>query len=92
MFGCIDGHLFKEAAAVHYKNDKTVKAKKHDDFAKNVYPAVLNKLENKGHLALGKIPNLKEKYLSFKKLYDTVFFFPKIQGYVSKLPTPVYNF
>ncbi|XP_014364453.2 glutathione S-transferase 2 isoform X1 [Papilio machaon] len=106
-----------KAAAVHYENDETVKAKKHEDFAKNVYPAMLNKLDeiikqNNGHLALGKLtwgdfvfagiflylktmlqmPDLEEKYPSFKKLYDTVFSFPKIQDYVSKLPTPVYNF
>ncbi|XP_013148279.1 PREDICTED: glutathione S-transferase 2-like isoform X2 [Papilio polytes] len=106
-----------KAATVHYENDEAAKAKKHEDFAKNVYPAMLDKLDeiikqNNGHLALGKLtwgdfvfagiflylktmlqmPDLEEKYPSFKKLYDTVFSFPKVQEYVSKLPKPVYNF
>lgn len=45
---------------MHYENDEAAKAKKHEDFAKNVYPAMLDKLDeiikqNNGHLALGKV-------------------------------------
>ncbi|XP_068617952.1 glutathione S-transferase 2 [Battus philenor] len=105
-----------KAAIVHYEPDEAVKAKKHEDFAKNHYPFMLEKLdqiikENNGHLALGKLtwadfvfaglylylkgmlqmPDLDDKYPSFKKLYDTIFSFPKIKEYVAKLPEPLYN-
>ncbi|CAG4942572.1 unnamed protein product [Parnassius apollo] len=48
------------AAVVHYEKDPTVKAKKHEEFSKNLYPTVLKKLneiieQNNGHLALGKL-------------------------------------
>nr|AVX32553.1 glutathione S-transferase [Grapholita molesta] len=49
-----------KAAQVQYEPDEALKAKKHEDFSKNVYPTLLAKLdqileENNGHLALGKL-------------------------------------
>ncbi|XP_047992160.1 glutathione S-transferase 2-like [Leguminivora glycinivorella] len=49
-----------KAALVHYEQDPAAKAKKHEDFSKNLYPGMLAKLdqilkENNGHLALGKL-------------------------------------
>ncbi|XP_063365360.1 glutathione S-transferase 2-like isoform X2 [Cydia amplana] len=49
-----------KAAAAHYEADAALKAKKHEDLSKNVYPGMLAKLdqilkENNGHLALGKL-------------------------------------
>ncbi|CAG4942576.1 unnamed protein product [Parnassius apollo] len=49
-----------KAGVVHYEPDEAVKAKKHEEFSKNLYPIVLKKLneiieQNNGHLALGKL-------------------------------------
>ncbi|KAJ2940405.1 hypothetical protein O0L34_g84 [Tuta absoluta] len=49
-----------KAATVQYEPDAELKAKKHEDFSKNVYPALLAKLDqiikkNNGHLACGKL-------------------------------------
>ncbi|XP_063626255.1 glutathione S-transferase 2-like isoform X2 [Cydia splendana] len=49
-----------KSAQVQYEPDAALKAKKHEDFSKNLYPGMLAKLdqilkENKGHLALGKL-------------------------------------
>ncbi|XP_063536989.1 glutathione S-transferase 2-like [Cydia strobilella] len=49
-----------KSAQVEYEPDAALKAKKHEDYSKNVYPGMLAKLdqilkENKGHLALGKL-------------------------------------
>nr|AMY26653.1 glutathione S-transferase sigma 1 [Chilo suppressalis] len=48
------------AALVHYETDEVLKEKKHEDFSKNMYPAMLKKLDeiitkNNGHLAAGKL-------------------------------------
>ncbi|CAH0401036.1 unnamed protein product [Chilo suppressalis] len=48
------------AALVHYETDEVLKEKKHEDFSKNMYPAMLKKLneiitKNNGHLAAGKL-------------------------------------
>ncbi|KAI5637802.1 hypothetical protein NE865_09457 [Phthorimaea operculella] len=49
-----------KAAVVQYEPDAAVKAKKHEDFSKNVYPALLAKMDqiitkNNGHIACGKL-------------------------------------
>ncbi|XP_050677253.1 glutathione S-transferase 2-like [Leptidea sinapis] len=49
-----------KASAVHYESDENVKAKKHNELAKDFYPVVLKKLDeiiasNNGHIALGKL-------------------------------------
>ncbi|XP_063537009.1 glutathione S-transferase 2-like [Cydia strobilella] len=49
-----------KSAQVQYEPDAALKAKKHEDFSKNVYPGMLAKLdqilkENNGHIALGKL-------------------------------------
>ncbi|KAL0871450.1 hypothetical protein ABMA27_005174 [Loxostege sticticalis] len=49
-----------KAATVQYEADEALKKKKHEDFTQNVYPALLNKLneiigQNKGFIALGKL-------------------------------------
>nr|APW77577.1 glutathione S-transferase sigma 1 [Pieris rapae] len=49
-----------KAASVRYENDPEVKAKMHAEFTKNVYPALLDKLDeiikkNNGHIAAGKL-------------------------------------
>ncbi|CAH0725477.1 unnamed protein product, partial [Brenthis ino] len=49
-----------KAATVHYEADEANKAKKHEDFSKNVYPVMLSKLDeivkkNNGHIAAGKL-------------------------------------
>ncbi|XP_045451696.1 glutathione S-transferase 2-like [Melitaea cinxia] len=52
--------IYATAAIVQYETDEVVREKKHKDFTKNVYPAMLDKLDeiikkNNGHIALGKI-------------------------------------
>lgn len=49
-----------KAATVHYEQDEAAKAKRHAEFTKDVYPALLNKFsdiiaKNNGHVALGKL-------------------------------------
>ncbi|CAK1555545.1 unnamed protein product [Leptosia nina] len=49
-----------KAAVVQYEPDQDVKAKKHEEQSKNVYPALLEKLDeiikkNNGHIAAGKL-------------------------------------
>ncbi|CAH2044173.1 unnamed protein product, partial [Iphiclides podalirius] len=49
-----------KAASAHYEQDEKIKAAKHEDFSKNLYPIVLSKLdqiikENNGYLAAGKL-------------------------------------
>ncbi|XP_045522909.1 glutathione S-transferase 2-like isoform X2 [Pieris brassicae] len=49
-----------KAATVQYEADAELKAKKHAEFSKDVYPALLEKLdeiikENNGHIAAGKL-------------------------------------
>ncbi|KAJ2940404.1 hypothetical protein O0L34_g83 [Tuta absoluta] len=49
-----------KAATVQYEPDAALKAKKHEDFSKNVYPALLAKMDeivtkNNGHIACGKL-------------------------------------
>ncbi|CAH2246216.1 jg3689 [Pararge aegeria aegeria] len=49
-----------KAASVHYEADVVLKEKKHADFAANLYPTLLSKLDeiikkNNGHLAVGKL-------------------------------------
>ncbi|CAH2093201.1 unnamed protein product [Euphydryas editha] len=49
-----------KAASVQYEADATLKEKKHEDYSKNVYPVLLNKLDeiikkNNGHIAAGKL-------------------------------------
>ena len=51
---------FTEAAAVHYEKDEALKAKRHEEYTKDVYPDLLSKLDkvvtkNNGHLALSKV-------------------------------------
>ncbi|XP_045451695.1 glutathione S-transferase 2-like [Melitaea cinxia] len=50
----------EKAATVQYEADKVLKEKKHEDYSKNVYPAMLDKLDeiikkNNGHIAAGKL-------------------------------------
>lgn len=45
---------------VQYESDKEAKEKRHEDFAKNHYPHLLNKLDemikqNNGYIALGRV-------------------------------------
>ncbi|KAM3957902.1 glutathione S-transferase 2-like isoform 2-T2 [Aphomia sociella] len=52
--------LRAKAAAVQYEPDAAIKAKRHEEFTKNVYPYLLDKLDeiikkNNGHLAAGKL-------------------------------------
>lgn len=52
--------ILSEAAVIHYEADEALKAKKHEEALKNVYPDLLEKLnsiivKNKGHLAAGKV-------------------------------------
>ncbi|XP_047521484.1 glutathione S-transferase 2-like [Pieris napi] len=49
-----------KAATVEYETDEELKAKKHVEFTKNVYPELLEKLDkiikkNNGHIAAGKL-------------------------------------
>ncbi|CAH2093200.1 unnamed protein product [Euphydryas editha] len=49
-----------KAASVQYEADAVLKEKKHEDYSKNVYPVMLNKLDeiikkNIGHIAAGKL-------------------------------------
>lgn len=49
-----------KAASVQYEADEVVKEKKHEDYSKNVYPVLLDKLDeiikkNNGHIAAGKL-------------------------------------
>ncbi|XP_045451694.1 glutathione S-transferase 2-like [Melitaea cinxia] len=49
-----------KAATVQYEADEVLKEKKHEDYSKNVYPAMLSKLDeiikkNNGHIAAGKL-------------------------------------
>lgn len=49
-----------KAAMVHYEPDEAIKAKKHEENLKNLYPNLLEKLndiivKNNGHIALGKL-------------------------------------
>ncbi|KAG6447470.1 glutathione S-transferase 2-like [Manduca sexta] len=49
-----------KAAGVFYEADEALKAKKHEDFVKNVYPDMLKRLnaiieKNNGHIAAGKL-------------------------------------
>ncbi|XP_052755102.1 glutathione S-transferase 2-like [Galleria mellonella] len=49
-----------KAATVHYEPDAALKAKKHEENAKNLYPVLLGKLDdiirkNNGHLVAGKL-------------------------------------
>ncbi|CAG4942546.1 unnamed protein product [Parnassius apollo] len=96
---------------VHYELDEAVKAKKHEEFTKNLYPFMLKKLneiieQNNGHLALGKLtwadfvfagmydylkmmlrmPDLDEKYPSFKKLKESVVTLPKVKEFCANEP------
>ncbi|XP_049876434.1 glutathione S-transferase 2-like [Pectinophora gossypiella] len=104
-----------KAATVQYEPDEVIKAKKHEDFSKNVYPTLLDKLDeiikkNNGHIACGKLtwgdfvfagmydylkvmlqmPDLDNKYPSFKKLQDSVLTLPKVKEYVAKAPKADY--
>ncbi|CAK1587227.1 unnamed protein product [Parnassius mnemosyne] len=106
-----------KAAVVHYESDEAVKAKKHEDFTKNLYPVMLKKLneiieQNNGHLALGKLtwadfvfagvydyvktmlqmPDLDEKYPSFKKLKESVVTLPKVKEFCANEPKTMYDF
>ncbi|XP_038222288.1 glutathione S-transferase 2-like [Zerene cesonia] len=52
--------LRAKAAVVQYEPDAEIKAKKHEEQSKNIYPALLNKLDeiikkNNGHIAAGKL-------------------------------------
>ncbi|XP_075980038.1 glutathione S-transferase 2-like [Anticarsia gemmatalis] len=52
--------LRAKAASVHYEKDPELKAKRHEDFTKNVYPGMLEKLNqivesNGGHMAINKL-------------------------------------
>ncbi|CAH2044175.1 unnamed protein product, partial [Iphiclides podalirius] len=105
-----------KAATVWYEADEAAKAKKQEDFAKNQYPFLLNKLDelikqNNGHLALGKLtwadfaftgmfdylktmlqmPDLEEKYPSFRELKDNVLSLPKVKEFCANTPKPVLN-
>lgn len=58
-----------EAASVHYEPAEDVKAKKQEENVKNVYPALLDKLDeiikkNNGHIAAGKVTNQHRKHFT----------------------------
>ncbi|XP_046969313.1 glutathione S-transferase 2-like [Vanessa cardui] len=105
-----------KAASVHYEPDEAAKEKKHEDFAKNVYPFLISKLDemikkNKGHIAAGKLtwadfvfagmfdylkamlrmPDLEQKYPSFKQVIDAVYANPKVKAYSDNLPKSEHN-
>ncbi|KAJ2940407.1 hypothetical protein O0L34_g86 [Tuta absoluta] len=49
-----------EAATVAYESDEELKAKKHEEYSRDVYPSMLAKLDeivtkNNGHIACGKL-------------------------------------
>ncbi|KOB65918.1 Glutathione S-transferase 2 [Operophtera brumata] len=84
-----------QAALVFYETDEKLKAAKHEDFVKNAYPEMLNKLasiaeKNNGHLALGKtmlqMPDLADTTPVFKRIQQSVLSIPKVKKYVDQMP------
>nr|QIC35748.1 glutathione S-transferase sigma 1 [Ostrinia furnacalis] len=60
MYNDFVNDIRAKAASVQYESDEVLKEKKHEDFSKNVYPAMLSKLneivgQNNGHIAVGKL-------------------------------------
>ncbi|XP_063829717.1 glutathione S-transferase 2-like [Ostrinia nubilalis] len=60
MYNYFVDDIRAKAASVQYESDEVVKEKKHEDFSKNAYPAMLSKLneiveQNNGHIAVGKL-------------------------------------
>ncbi|VVC88621.1 unnamed protein product [Leptidea sinapis] len=86
-----DFEIDQNASAVHYESDENVKAKKHNELSKDFYPVVLKKLDeiiasNNGHIALGKMPDLDQKYPNIKKIKDSVLTIPTVKAFCDAAP------